>query len=186
MTPVSIRLAEFSKLYPDTKKATIQSILAADEAPFDPKSDEGKQRTYGCSEILAWYLYIQMRNMGLPATFSANQIRASNIVDQIFAAYDRPGDDMADLFLIVDRHEKRDNTGDVRVIWGVSLQPFEAVSEILTKGAASHGTTNLRGETRLGLSGATIIPIAPCLERCASALDAAGFIMDGPRLYEKD
>lgn len=181
MNTVTLRLNEFCKLYPDVPKATIQSIIAREDAPFAAYPEDGKQRTYGSGDVLAWCLFTQLRNMGIPAQFAAGCIRDNHIVDQIFKA-----DDPADLFLIVDRQEKRKSDGTVRSISVASLQDFAGVTEILTRGAVSGGSESPSGETRLGLSGATIVPVLPCMERCEAALDAAGFVMDGPNLYEKD
>ena len=185
MDVIRLRLNEFCSLIPDAEKQTVRSIIARDEAPFPADPEDGKQRTYGPTELLAWALYTQLRNMGIPAKFAAEVIRINHIVDQVFKAFER-GDDLADLFLVVDRHEKRGASGEARSIWGVSLQPSGGMIEILTQGAASFGTKNLLGETRLGLSGATIVPIKPCFERTEAALDAAGFLMNGQHLHEKE
>lgn len=184
MDPVRHRLSEFSQNVGDEKQ-TIRSIVARNEAPFDVETADGKQLTYGSKEYLAWCLYTQLRNMGIGARFASEGIRVNSIVEQIFDAYDR-GDDLADLFLIADRHEKRRADETVRQMWGISLQPFAGVAEILVRGADAYGRPNLQGETRLGLSGATVVPILPCLQRCEAALEAKGFIMQGRHLFEKE
>jgi hypothetical protein len=185
MTPIRLRLSEFCELFGlKDEKETVRSIVARDEAPFSNVPMGGKQLTYGSHEILAWCLYTQMRNMGLPAKFAAEAIRGNDIVDQVFKAYDRDG--LSDLFLVVDRTEKRAQAGDVRPIVSTSLQDIAGVTAILKDGAVAYGTKNLQGEDRLGLSGATIIPVLPCVERCEAAVESAGFVMQGSALYERD
>jgi hypothetical protein len=183
MESVELRLNEFANLYPEPKQ-TIRSIIARDEAPFARRVDEGRQRTYGSVEILAWALMLRLRKMGMEIGQAANGIRDNTIADQILDAVHR-GDDISNLFLIADCHEKVDAHGRVRAIWGFSLQPLDAVTEILARGAASHGTRNLQGEFRLGLSGATIVPVKPVLQWCQSAVVKAGFVMNGRYLTEQ-
>lgn len=180
---VELRLSEFAALFLPEPKETIRSIIARDEAPFDPKPLDGKQRTYGSPEILAWGLFTQLRKMGLEVTEVAREIRANRIVDQIMDAIHR-GDDTANLFVIADCHERVTDKGQIRASWGFSLRTLDGVAEVLSRGADARKLRNAHGERPLGLSGATIVPVLPVLQWCQSAAVKAGFLMNGRFLTE--
>lgn len=183
MEIVELRLSEFADLYLPEPKETIRSIIARDEAPFDPKSPDGKQRTYGAPDILAWALFTRFRKMGLEVTEAARELRANRIVDRIMDAV-HGGDNIANLFVTAECHEKRADKGQIRATWVFSLRTLDGVAEVLSGGAFVWKARNVDGERPLGLSGATIVPVLPVMQWCQSAVVKKGFLMNGRFLTE--
>jgi hypothetical protein len=94
-----LRLKEFIEWTGETRE-TFRSILNRDEAPFPSMLEGQKQRSYDGADLLAWCLFILLRNSGLPLPFAADQVRTSRVVAEFFAAMER-GEDVTGLHLVM-------------------------------------------------------------------------------------
>lgn len=181
MQSTRLRLSEFCEIVSEPRE-TVRSIISRDEAPFYRIEQPGKQRTFTGADLVAWCLFTQLRNMGVPAGLAAETVRTSGAVK----AYLAGPENARDLHLILYAQERRTETGEAKRIPAMLTGTPDDVAAILTGEARSYGTHTATGREKQGITGLVAVSIDTCFRRCQAAAEQFGFALIGGDLVEAD